>query len=199
MNDPTIPAAMRGWQLTGHGVFDALIARAVEEFDGLDVPVNDAGGLVSRKTMAEMDLAHRQAVMKLNLTTAWRAVKAALPHLRAGGAIVSIASQAGRDGGGPGSVAYATAKGAVMTMTRALAKELGPDIRVTAVNPGMIDTDFHSTFTEDAVRVAVAGATPLKREGRPHEVADLVTSLASDRASFVDGACIDINGGLVFS
>lgn len=60
MNDPTIPAAMRGWQLTGHGVFDALIARAVEEFDGLDVPVNDAGGLVSRKTMAEMDLAHRR-------------------------------------------------------------------------------------------------------------------------------------------
>ena len=61
----------------------------------------------------------------------------------------------------------------------------------------MIDTDFHSTFTKDAVRVA--GATPLKREGRPHEVADLVTSLASDRASFVEGACIDINGGLVFS
>ena len=85
-----------------------------------------------------------------------------------------IASQAGRDGGGPGSVAYATAKGAVMTMTRGLAKELGPGIRVNAVNPGMIDTDFHSTFTEDAVRIAVAGATPLKREGGPREVADLV-------------------------
>lgn len=137
--------------------------------------------------------------MNLDLTTAWRAVKAALPHLRAGGAIVDIAGQAGRDDGGPGSVAYATATGAVMTMTRGLAKELGPDIRVTTVDPGMIDTEVHSTFTEDAVRVAIAGATPLKREGRPHDVADLVTSLASDRASFVDGAGIDIDGGPVFS
>ena len=170
MNDPTIPATMRGWQLTGQGGFDALMARAVEEFRGLDVLVNDAGGLVARKTMAEMDLARWQAVMEL--TTAWRAVEGALPHPRAGGAIVSIASQAGRDGGGPGSVAHATAKGAVTTMTRGLAKEPGPDIRVTAVNPGMIDTDFHGTFTKGAVRIAVAGATPLKREGRPHEVAE---------------------------
>ncbi|WP_179381097.1 SDR family NAD(P)-dependent oxidoreductase [Jannaschia marina] len=190
--------AMQG-DMTDAGDVAALVARTVEAFGGLDILVNNTGGLVARKTMAEMDLDHWTTVMDLNLTSTWHAVKTALPHLRAGGAIINVASQAGRDGGGPGSVAYATSKGAVMTMTRGLAKELGPDIRVNAINPGMIDTDFHNIFTKDAVRTNVANATPLKREGRPAEIGDLVAYLASDRSSFVNGACIDVNGGLVFS
>jgi len=72
------------------------------------------------------------------------------------GSIINLASQAGRDGGGPGSIAYAASKGAVMTMTRGLAKELGPDIRVNALCPGMIDTDFHNIFTKPEVRTHVA-------------------------------------------
>ena len=190
--------AMQGDMTSGKDV-EALIGAAVEQFGGLDVLVNNTGGLVARKTMAEMDLAHWQTVMDLNLTSVWHAVKAALPHLRAGGAIVNVASQAGRDGGGPGAIAYATSKGALMTMTRGLAKELGPDIRVNAINPGMIATGFHDTFTKDQVRANVAAATPLKREGMASEIGDLLAYLASDRASFVNGACIDVNGGLVFS
>ena len=86
-----------------------------------------------------------------------------------------------------------------MTWTRGLSKELGPDIRVNAVCPGMIDTDFHNVFTPDNVRTAVAGNTPLKREGTPEDIANLVTFLASDQSAFMTGTNVDINGGLLFS
>jgi len=155
--------------------------------------------LVARKKISEMDLAHWNTVMDLNLTSFYHAVQATLPHMTNGGSIVGLASQAGRDGGGPGAVAYAASKGAVMTMTRGLAKELGPDIRVNSVCPGMIDTDFHNTFTKPEVRTIVAGNTPLKREGSSEDVANLVTYLASDEAAFVTGTNVDINGGMLFS
>ena len=190
--------ALKG-NLTDQKDVDALIARTVETFGAVDVLVNNTGGLVARKTIAEIDLAHWNAVMDLNLTSAFLMIKACLPHMSAGSAIVNLASQAGRDGGGPGAVAYATSKGAMMTFTRGLAKELGPDIRVNAINPGMIDTDFHNIFTKDAVRANVANATPLKREGRPQEIGDLVVFLASDKSSFMTGTSIDINGGLLMS
>ena len=190
--------ALKG-DLTDQKDVDALIARTVETFGAVDVLVNNSGGLLARKTIAEMDLAHWNAVMDLNLTSAFLMIKACLPHMSAGSAIVNLASQAGRDGGGPGAVAYATSKGAMMTFTRGLAKELGPDIRVNAINPGMIDTDFHNVFTKDAVRANVANATPLKREGRPQEIGDLVVFLTSDKSSFMTGTSIDINGGLLMS
>ena len=157
------------------------------------------GGLVARKKLSEMPIEHWRHVMDLNLTSAVLAIKAALPHLREGGAIVNVASQAGRDGGGPGAIAYATAKGAMMTMTRGLAKELGPRIRVNAVSPGMISTGFHDTFTADEVREKVAAGTPLKREGRAEEIGNLVAYLASDKSAFVNGASVDVNGGMLFS
>ncbi len=86
-----------------------------------------------------------------------------------------------------------------MTMTRGMAKELGPGIRVNSVCPGMIDTDFHNIFTKDEVRVNVAKATPLKREGSSEEVANLVSFLAMEESSFMTGTNVDINGGLLFS
>ena len=125
--------------------------------------------------------------------------KAVVPHMKAGGSIVGFASQAGRDGGGPGATAYAASKGAVMTFTRGLAKELGPNIRVNSICPGMIDTDFHNTFTKPEVRSHVANITPLKREGSSEDVANLTAFLASDEAAFITGANIDINGGTLFS
>jgi 3-oxoacyl-[acyl-carrier protein] reductase len=115
------------------------------------------------------------------------------------GAIVNVASQAGRDGGGPGAIPYATSKGAVMTMTRGLAKELGSAIRVNALCPGMIDTDFHNIHTKDEVRRNVEAASPVKRQGTPEDIAQLVTFLASDDARFITGANVDINGGMLFS
>lgn len=183
---------------TAEGV-NKLVSVAQEAFGQIDILVNNAGGLVARKTIAQMDLAHWQAVMDLNLTSTFMMTKACLPLMGRGGTIINLASLAGRDGGGPGAVAYATAKGAVMTMTRGLAKELGPDIRVNALCPGMINTGFHDTFTPDAARSNVAAATPLKREGDPKEIGETIAFLASDASGFINGACIDTNGGVAFS
>ena len=81
-----------------------------------------------------------------------------------------------------------------------MSKELGPKgIRVNAICPGLIATKFHDDFTKDEIRTAVAGKTPLRREGQAEEVADLVAYLASDKSSFVTGTNYDINGGLAFS
>lgn len=177
---------------------DALVKKTVDAFGGIDILVNNSGGLVARKTIPETTLEHWNHVMSLNTTSIFLMVKACLPHMKSG-SIINLASQAGRDGGGPGAVAYATSKGAVMTMTRGLAKELGPDIRVNAICPGMIDTDFHNVFTKPEVRTHVANASPVKREGVPHDVANLVYFLASEQSAFVTGANYDINGGMLFS
>ena len=178
-----------------------LVAAATEAFgDGIDILVNNAGGLVARKPLAEMDEEFFNHVIQLNLTSTFLATKAAAEHMGEGGAIVNLASLAGRDGGGGGAAAYATSKGAVMTFTRAMAKELGPrGIRVNALCPGMIATAFHDKFTPDAARENVANSTPLRRQGRAEETADAVAYLASDEASFINGANVDINGGLAFS
>jgi len=187
--------------VTKSGDVDALVAAAREAFgDDIHVLVNNAGGMVARKKLDEMDEEFFNFVMQLNVTSAFLACKAAVPHMPAGSAIVNLASLAGRDGGGGGAIAYSTSKGAVMTMTRGLAKELGPQgIRVNALCPGMIATKFHDDFTPDAARENVANATPLKRQGRAEEIGDAVAYLASDEASFITGANVDINGGLAFS
>ena len=191
--------AQKGDMTSNDSVAD-LVARTVSELgDRIDIVVHVTGGLVARKKVPEIDIDHWNQVMDLNATSFLRIVKAALPHMTEGGAIVGLASQAGRDGGGPGAIAYGAAKGAMMTMTRGMAKELGPEIRVNSVCPGMIDTDFHNTFTKPEVRAHVASITPLKREGAPEDVANLVTYLASDQAAFITGANVDINGGTLFS
>lgn len=178
-----------------------LVAETRKAFgDSIDVLVNNVGGMVARKSMDEMDEDFFDQVMKLNLNSTFLATKAVRPHMGSGSAIVNVASLAGRDGGGPGAAAYSTAKGAVMTFTRAMAKEFGPaNIRVNAVCPGMIATKFHDDFTKDAVRENVAAGTPLRRQGEAPEVADLVAYLASSDSSFMNGANVDINGGLAFS
>lgn len=166
----------------------------------IDVLANVVGGLVARKKMEEMDDAFWDSVMALNVKSIFAMTQAALPLMNDGAAIVNVSSQAGRDGGGPGGIAYAASKAALMAMTRGLAKELGPRrIRVTAVCPGMISTKFHDDFTKPEVRQRVAGMTPLGREGKAEEVGRLVAFLASSGASFVNGACVDINGGILFS
>ncbi|MBX9896363.1 MAG: 3-oxoacyl-ACP reductase FabG [Qipengyuania sp.] len=183
----------------GDGV--RLVSETREAFgESIDILVNVAGGMVERRPLDAMDEDFFNHVMQLNVTSTFLVTQAVVPHMPAGSAIVNFASQAGRDGGGPGACAYATSKGAVMTFTRSMAKELGPrGIRVNALCPGMIATTFHDRFTKDEVRANVAASTPLRRQGISEEVATTVAWLASDAAAFVNGANIDINGGTFFS
>jgi len=179
---------------------EALVNQAVEAFGGVDILVNVAGGLVARKTITEMDEEFFNHVMSLNINSTFLLTKYCVPHMGSGSSIVNIASLAGRDGGGPGASAYATSKGAVMTFTRSMAKELGPQgIRVNSLCPGVISTTFHDTFSKDEVRKNIANATPLRREGSSQEVADTASYLLSEDASFITGTNVDINGGLLFS
>ncbi|MDB4224558.1 SDR family oxidoreductase [Granulosicoccus sp.] len=191
--------ALQG-DMTNQADVDALISASQASFGNeINVLIHVTGGLVARKTLSEMDLDHWHSVMNLNTTSLFMMAKAVEPHMTEGSAIVTFASQAGRDGGGPGSVAYASSKGAVMTMTRGLAKELGPRIRVNSLCPGMIDTDFHNVFTKPEVRTHVANVSPVKREGSSVDTANLAVFLASDKAAFITGANVDINGGMLFS
>lgn len=187
--------------MTKQADIDTLVSESKKAFgEEVHVLVNVAGGLIARKTIEEMDVDFFDTMIDVNFKSVFLVTKAFKPLMKSGASIINFASQAGRDGGGPGAALYASAKGAVMTYTRGLAKEFGPQgIRVNALCPGMIATAFHDTFTKPEVRTNVANGTPLRREGKASEVADLVAYLASDEASFLTGNNIDINGGLAFS
>jgi 3-oxoacyl-[acyl-carrier protein] reductase len=182
----------------------ADVARLVEEArtqlgDKIDILVNNAGGLIARKAIADMDEAFFDSVMDLNFKSLFLVTRAAMPHLADGGAIINLSSLAARDGGGPGGHLYAAAKGAVLTLTRGLSKELAPRrIRVNAVSPGLIDTTFHDLHTKPEARKATAARTSIGREGHPDDVANAVLFLASDASAYITGESIEINGGLYF-
>lgn len=180
---------------------DNLVAETKKAFgDEIHILVNNVGGLVARKPLAEMDEDFLNQVMALNVNSTFLTTQAVVPCMPPGSAIVNLASLAGRDGGGGGASAYSVAKGAVMTFTRSMAKELGPQgIRVNALCPGMIDTHFHDTFTPDAVRRSVEASVPLRRQGHPDDCANTVAFLASDKSAYITGANVDINGGMFFS
>lgn len=193
-----------GADLTETGECDGLVRTAVDFLGGLDVLINNAGSLIARRSFAEADDEFWAQTMSLNLGSMRRVTRAAVPHLAAaarasgGASIVNLSSLAGRKGGHAGSLAYSTAKGAVLTFTRALAGELGPQgIRVNALAPGLIlGTSFHNTHTTpESARATVAGI-PLGRGGVADDVARAAVFLAGEYDGFITGATLDINGGV---
>ena len=186
--------------LTSETEAAALVNNAAQFLGGLDILVNNTGDLVQRRTLPEVDLEFWDRVMGVNVTSMMLVTRAATPWLvKAGQAsIVNLSSLAGRKGGHAGSLVYSTAKGAVITWTRALANELAPKgVRVNAVAPGLIlGTRFHNTHTTPASAQATIQQIPLGRAGTPADVARAVAFLASEYDGFITGATLDINGGV---
>ncbi len=189
-----------GGDLTKEADANALVEKAVEAFGGLDTLINNAGSLVARKMLNEMEAEFWHRVMDINLTSMMFVTRAAAPYLAKNdnSSIVNLASLAGRKGGHPGSLVYSTSKGAILTFTRALASELGPQgTRVNAVAPGLIlGTSFHNTHTtQESAENTIAGI-PIQRAGNADDVARAVLYLASEYDGFITGATLDINGGV---
>lgn len=177
-----------------------MVEAVAAELGGLEILVNNAGSLVERRWLEGLDREFYDKVFDVNLASMMWVTQAARPHLQAAGAasVVNLSSLAGRKGGHAGSLLYSTAKGAVLTWTRALAAELGPEgIRVNAVAPGLIlGTRFHATHTTEASARKTIEGIPLERAGSPEDVARAVAFLASEYDGFISGATLDINGGV---
>jgi 3-oxoacyl-[acyl-carrier protein] reductase len=186
--------------LTKEAAANTLVEKTIAAFGGLDILINNTGSLVARKMLNEITTEFWQQVMDINLTSMLFVTSAASPYLikNENSSIVNLSSLAGRKGGHPGSLAYATSKGAILTFTRALSAELGPQgVRVNAVAPGLIlGTSFHNTHTTKESAAATVAGIPIQRAGNAADVARAVLYLASEYDGFITGATLDINGGV---
>ena len=180
-------------ETAGKGIVEAFVAKAGR----IDVLVNNAGSPVGRASIEECSLELWNRVLATNLTSAFVVTRGAIPYLRASGkgAIVNNLSLSVQTGGANGGGAYAAAKGGLEVMTRTLARELAPEVRTNAVMPGVIETSHHEVFSTAESMARYRKETPLGRNGQSEEVAAVIVFLASDAASFLNGALIDINGG----
>lgn len=181
----------------------AMVEKVVTKYGGIDVLVNNAGGLLTRHSIEEMPDDEYYKVIDLNLTSAFRMCKLVIPYMKAvkSGNIINLSSIAARTGGGGGAVIYAASKAAVSTLTRGLAKELAPyGIRVNAIAPGIILTPFHDKYTKKELLKSMISSIPLGRGATAEEVAGVAVFLASDpMSSFVTGEVVEVNGGQLMS
>jgi NAD(P)-dependent dehydrogenase (short-subunit alcohol dehydrogenase family) len=186
VTDPTQVSQMAGDVLLDFGRIDAL--------------VNNAGSMFEQKALLETDFELWRRIMASNLDSVYLITHAFLPYMieKRSGAIVNVASIAGRTGDEPGSAAYAAAKGAVISLTKAMAREFLPyGIRVNAVNPGIINTPGRNRFTAAETLQKLVSEIPIGRMGTSEEIAKIIAFLISDEASYLAGECVEANGGLL--
>lgn len=176
-----------------NAVVDQLVARAGR----LDVLFNNAGSPVRMAPIEDCPLELWQRAFDVNATSAFLVTRRAIPHLRASGrgSIVNNLSLSVQTGGAGGGGPYAAAKGALQVLTRTLARELAPEVRVNAIMPGVIETRHHETFSKPEKMAQYRAQTPLGRNGQASEVAEAVVFLAGAGARFITGAILDISGG----
>lgn len=177
-----------------------IMAEAVGAFGRVDVLVNNAGALVKRTPIDQYTDEFLDAVLELNVKQVVRFIREAAIQMRiqgGGGSIINVSSVAARQGGGPGSVIYAAAKGFISTATRGWAKELVKDgIRVNAVSPGVIVTPFHERYSTAEQLAAMQATIPMNRLGEAEECVGAFLYLASEQLSgYVTGQIIEVNGG----
>lgn len=195
-----IKAEYYGFDVTQEDAVTENIKKIGEKYGRIDALVNNAGGLGGRSRFEEMTTEFYRFVMALNLDSVFFASRAAIPYLKKGEnpTIINYTSNAGWNAGGPGAGMYGTSKAAVHTITRALAKDLAEyGIRVNAVSPGTIDTDFHIGIksTKPEVFKSWANNIMLKRLGQPEDVAGVISFLVSKDASFLTAETIQVGGG----
>ena len=174
-----------------------VTSAVVERFGGIDILVNNVG-VLSTVPIAEITEAEWKRVIDINLTSAVFASQCAIPYMEKAqwGRIINIASMAGRMGGVSTGVAYSVSKAALLGLTMYLARNLAAaNITVNAVAPGPTKTELFDGFTPAQVK-NFEDSIPLRRLGKPENVADTVVFLASDAAEFMTGATVDVNGGL---
>ena len=186
--------------ITLPGAAAKITAKTVEAFGRLDVAVNNAGALIKRTPVADYSDEYLNAVLELNVKQVVRFVREAALQMRkqgGGGSIINLSSIAARNGGGPGSVIYAGAKGFIATATRGWARELVKDrIRVNAVSPGVILTPFHERYSTPEQLAAMQASIPMDRLGSSEECVGAFLYLASEQMSgSVTGQIIKVNGG----
>ena len=177
-----------------------VVDQAMSSFKRIDVLVNNAGGLLERKAIMEVDETLWDECFDLNMKSVFLCCQAVVPLMKKQGfgKIVNVSSIAARNGGGPGAVHYSTSKSAVLTFTKGLAKELAQTgITVNNVSPGIITTPFHDKFTSKETRDNFKKAIPMGREGTPQETAWSILFLASGFADYIVGETLEINGGML--
>ncbi len=173
-----------------------LIKQVVTQFGRIDILVNNAGLLGPYYSVDEYPEEIWNQVISVNLTGTFLCCKAVLPVMKkqGSGTIVNIASVAGKEGNAL-MAPYSASKGAIITLTKTLGKELATsNIRVNCVSPALLNTDMAKAMTPEQ-RALLASKIPMGRLGNPEEVASVVKFLVSDESSFVTGQCYDVSGG----
>ncbi|MGG1554081.1 SDR family NAD(P)-dependent oxidoreductase [Paenibacillus ferrarius] len=181
---------------------DRLVREVEQTLGGtIDILVNNAGHLIQRVPNVDMTEELYDRIMNVNFKSVVFLSKRVLPAMKEKGfgRIINLTSVAAHNGGGPGASIYAASKGAVLTYTKGLAKEVASNgITVNNVSPGFIgNTMFHATFTSDAARQATINGIPLQREGTPYDVAGAVLYFASELGAYITGETIEVNGGMM--